>query len=49
MEAAEKGDLEATVDALSLASRLERDHGDDPATRQVAEQLLEWIEDEDED
>ena len=50
MKAAGKGDLEATVDALSIASRLEREHGDDPATRQVAEQLLEWVdEDEDED
>ena len=47
IEAAAAGDLERTVDALSLASRLERDHGDDPATKQVVAQLLEFIEDED--
>ena len=46
IEAATDGDLERTVDALSLASRLERDHGDDPATRQLASQLLDWVEDD---
>ena len=50
IEAATDGDLERTVDALSRASRLEWEHGDDPSTAGLAGQLLEWIdEDEDED
>ena len=49
IEAATDGDLERTVDALSRASRLERDHGDDPATRQLASQLLDWVEDDEDE
>jgi hypothetical protein len=37
------GDLEATVEALREARNLETDHGDDPSTSDLAEQLLEEI------
>lgn len=40
-EACEKGDKDAVVEALLAASSLESEHGDDPATQYLADQLLE--------
>lgn len=37
----EAGDVEACIEALQAAGSAEREHGDDPSTRSLAEQLLE--------
>lgn len=40
VEAYERRDIAAVIDALEAASLVERDHGDDPASRQLRMQLL---------
>ena len=43
VKAYESGDLAQTIEALEAASRQEGNHGDDPATKALTEQLLEPI------
>jgi len=43
------GDLEGCIDALEMASSLEREYGDDPAASELRAQLLDEDEDDDED
>jgi hypothetical protein len=41
VEAYRAGNLVAVLDALSSARDAEREHGDDPATRALREQMIE--------
>jgi hypothetical protein len=47
--AAVEGDLDACLEALRSARNMETDHGDDPSTSGLADQLLEEITEEEEE